>query len=457
MFLVGPTGRLPALQDAAPSVAPLRPVAPGGGPVSGGEPNVPAGESLTQGPLTCCPNLHLHVRLLHWTQDLRLIQWSLSSSLYLQSVPAAPVFYPTSEEFADPLTYISKIRSEGEKHGVCLIVPPASCWDPPFALGDDAAAANGAVANGSASGSAKHGALRFEAQRQVTSQLCMRRGRAEGGQQQQVGGSTGAGAKDATTGAAAVALTVSPLGASGAAVPQKPAGVRLVAPQCTAAGRGKGAAAAAAARTPGAAVADSLAHYVTALRAHPLIGVDEAALSAANAAAAAAAAAAAVTAAAGAHGNGVGAAGGGSSRMTTRSVTGRRPPHRRYGGGASGAGSGRRGDLTEDGDSRGGGAGSDSGGSDSGTEQGGEQGSAGARSGCEGWGGGRPHTLRSFQAYCRWARCVHFGLPPFGGEQALRRQRSLGLERCAPCVFMRGQCLDCILHRVLGVGAPAMQ
>ena len=33
----------------------------------------------------------------------------------LQGIPEAPTFYPTEEEFADPLTYINKIRAEGEK------------------------------------------------------------------------------------------------------------------------------------------------------------------------------------------------------------------------------------------------------------------------------------------------------------------------------------------------------
>ncbi|PNH12084.1 putative lysine-specific demethylase JMJ14 [Tetrabaena socialis] len=32
----------------------------------------------------------------------------------------------------------------------------------------------------------------------------------------------------------------------------------------------------------------------------------------------------------------------------------------------------------------------------------------------------RVHTLRSFQAYCRWARSLHFGLPPFGSRPNLK-------------------------------------
>lgn len=38
--------------------------------------------------------------------------------------PEAPVFEPTSEEFQDPLLYISKIRPHAEKCGICKIRPP---------------------------------------------------------------------------------------------------------------------------------------------------------------------------------------------------------------------------------------------------------------------------------------------------------------------------------------------
>ncbi|XP_049817901.1 lysine-specific demethylase lid isoform X3 [Aethina tumida] len=50
--------------------------------------------------------------------------------------PEAPVFYPTEEEFMDPLAYISKIRPTAECTGICKIKPPSN-WQPPFAVDVD--------------------------------------------------------------------------------------------------------------------------------------------------------------------------------------------------------------------------------------------------------------------------------------------------------------------------------
>lgn len=48
-------------------------------------------------------------------------------------IEEAPIFYPTTEEFEDTLSYIAKIRPKAEPYGICRIVPPAS-WTPPCPL-----------------------------------------------------------------------------------------------------------------------------------------------------------------------------------------------------------------------------------------------------------------------------------------------------------------------------------
>ncbi|XP_055922629.1 lysine-specific demethylase 5 [Eupeodes corollae] len=47
-----------------------------------------------------------------------------------------PVFRPTTDEFRNPLAYISKIRPIAEKCGIAKILPPAE-WRPPFAVDVD--------------------------------------------------------------------------------------------------------------------------------------------------------------------------------------------------------------------------------------------------------------------------------------------------------------------------------
>ncbi|KAI0244094.1 hypothetical protein L0F63_002105, partial [Massospora cicadina] len=56
-----------------------------------------------------------------------------SKSKRVFDLPSAPIFYPTEEEFKDPITYISSIRSQAEGFGICKVVPPPS-FTPTFAL-----------------------------------------------------------------------------------------------------------------------------------------------------------------------------------------------------------------------------------------------------------------------------------------------------------------------------------
>eukprot|EP00339_Tiarina_fusa_P001367 CAMPEP_0117001600 /NCGR_PEP_ID=MMETSP0472-20121206/3548_1 /TAXON_ID=693140 ORGANISM="Tiarina fusus, Strain LIS" /NCGR_SAMPLE_ID=MMETSP0472 /ASSEMBLY_ACC=CAM_ASM_000603 /LENGTH=534 /DNA_ID=CAMNT_0004701667 /DNA_START=222 /DNA_END=1823 /DNA_ORIENTATION=+ len=41
-----------------------------------------------------------------------------------RTIPAAPEFRPTIEEFKDPLEYINSIRFKAQKYGICKIIPP---------------------------------------------------------------------------------------------------------------------------------------------------------------------------------------------------------------------------------------------------------------------------------------------------------------------------------------------
>ena len=60
---------------------------------------------------------------------------SITPAKRLPGLQEAPVFYPTEEEFLDPMGYIESIRPRAEHFGICNIVPPSSwkselCLDP---------------------------------------------------------------------------------------------------------------------------------------------------------------------------------------------------------------------------------------------------------------------------------------------------------------------------------------
>ncbi len=45
----------------------------------------------------------------------------------------APTYYPTEEEWRNPMEYLRKVVAEARQYGLCKLVPPES-WNPPFAI-----------------------------------------------------------------------------------------------------------------------------------------------------------------------------------------------------------------------------------------------------------------------------------------------------------------------------------
>ena len=48
------------------------------------------------------------------------------ASQWLKTLPLAPVFHPTLEEFQDLISYIHKIEKQASLYGICKIIPPVS-------------------------------------------------------------------------------------------------------------------------------------------------------------------------------------------------------------------------------------------------------------------------------------------------------------------------------------------
>jgi histone demethylase JARID1 len=60
-----------------------------------------------------------------------LVPEAARSEPRLSEIPDAPVFYPTEDEFRDPIAFVQRLRELGaEDIGICRIVAPKS-WRPP--------------------------------------------------------------------------------------------------------------------------------------------------------------------------------------------------------------------------------------------------------------------------------------------------------------------------------------
>jgi len=58
-----------------------------------------------------------------------------------------PEFFPTQEEFKDPMAYIKSISPKAKDYGICKIIPPAD-WKMPFVTDTEVGSLNLVVLNG---------------------------------------------------------------------------------------------------------------------------------------------------------------------------------------------------------------------------------------------------------------------------------------------------------------------
>ncbi|RHY75549.1 hypothetical protein DYB30_008623 [Aphanomyces astaci] len=80
--------------------------------------------------------------LIHDASEERMLRLAMERSAkevgYEEVAPVAParVFYPTMEEFANPVAYINHVAKEGARYGIAKIVPPKG-WAPPHMINYD--------------------------------------------------------------------------------------------------------------------------------------------------------------------------------------------------------------------------------------------------------------------------------------------------------------------------------
>ncbi|WVZ25716.1 hypothetical protein V8G54_004260 [Vigna mungo] len=57
-------------------------------------------------------------------------KFDTSDLAWTEKIPECPVYYPTKEEFDDPLLYLQRIAPEASKYGICKIISPLSASVP---------------------------------------------------------------------------------------------------------------------------------------------------------------------------------------------------------------------------------------------------------------------------------------------------------------------------------------